>query len=204
MLRGPGLHRLLAQFAGRGSCPRLRDPQKGPARLGLAHAVDLDGLLRCRRAAPFPPHRPAVIAVAPRTGEAVGALGRLLPGRAVRVGMCRDRQVSVRSAIAATPDLGTVLDARAQDHQPGIGEPTWPDRLSLELTSAAERTNEAGLYPAVDGRPPGRGAEQGRPGCEGDVPRVAVRIVDDERTSFIAVTLPRRSARDVQDGGTGI
>src|SRR5262245_49380789 len=182
----------------------MRDPEERTPGLGLAYACDLDGVVGRRRAEPLPPCWFAVIAVRPGVGEDIDPVVPYLHGQRIRVSVCRYRQEPVGPAVAATPDLGAILSARAQEDLPSVGEPVWPARRSRQLTGAAERTDHAGLNAAVEGRPPGRGAQQGRAARQGDGPCVVIGIVDDECTSLIAVSLPRSPARGVQNGSTGI
>jgi len=122
----------------------------------------------------------------------------------VRVRVRCNRQEAVRAAVTATPDLRAVLGSRAQDDQPSIREPAWPDGRAFRLPGAAERTDQASLNAAVESRPPARGTQERCPGCQGDGPWIMVRVVDDECTSFVSVTLPRRPASGIQDGDTGV
>ena len=69
-----------------------------------------------------------MVAVGARIGEDVDAAVADLHGQRVGVGVRGDAEVAVRAAVAAAPDLRGLPRRRAQQGDPGVGEPRRPLR----------------------------------------------------------------------------
>ena len=87
--------------------------------------------------------------------------------------------------------------------RPGVGEPTWPDRVvvAADVTARERRARRPGLPPSKAGHQLRRAQQCGARGQDRS-PWIALGVVDHERAPLVAVTLPRRPAGGIQDGGS--
>ena len=97
-----------------------RSHRNGPPSAGLAPAVELDCVVRDRRAEVRTPRGLAVVAVRTRIGQHVHAAVADLYGKSVGMGMRGDAEVSVRAAITTAPDLRGLATCGTQQGHPGI------------------------------------------------------------------------------------
>src|SRR4029453_1334942 len=119
--------------------------EKRPPGLGLVRTADLDGVVRRCRPEPFTPFRLAVVAVCAGVSEDVDTVVPYLQRKGIGMRMRRDGQESMGPAVATAPDFRTVLSARTQQHEPGIGEPTGLDQRSRKLMRPPQRADQMRL-----------------------------------------------------------
>src|ERR1039458_1737077 len=119
-------------------CHGMADPQERAGREGLVLRSELDGVVAQCRSEVAPPLGLAVVAVSTRIGQDVDSSVANFDRECIRVGVGREREVTVRTRVAATPDLGLVIRLGSKQRQTGIGEVrgSLADRKSTRLNSS--------------------------------------------------------------------
>src|SRR5262249_10932825 len=173
---------------------RVPQPEEGAAFAGLAAAVNLDGVMGDRGTEVRTPLGLAVVAVGPRIGENIDAAVANLYGQRVGVGVRGDAEVTVRSPVAAAPDLGLVVSCRAQYGRARVGEMPGPlgGPAGFLAGSSGQRGDDRAGRVRNRARPPVETAQDRLAQRQQGWPAVGRRRVEEQRASLVAVTLPRR------------